>query len=751
MATYKVIGQPTPRAEGPEKVTGNARYTADVRLPGTLWGRSLRSPFPHAKIINIDISRAAEVPGVHAVLTGADLQGTLQGRKLRDTPVLAWDRVRFAGERVAAVAADDADMAKRALALIDVQYEELPPTFDPQEAIREGATLLHPNMLEYAGLPRPGDPIAGGGRIDLLEKPSNVFSRRIIENGDIREGFAQSDLTFEYTFTTPATHQAYLEPHNCLVWIDSEGRVQVWASNKGPFLLREELSSAVGVPPDRILVNHAHIGGDFGGKGSSMDVPLCYFLAQKTGRPVRMVMDYVEELGAGNPRHPSVIKLKTGVMRDGTLVALEGTIIFNAGAYGGFTPMGFLPGAYHLAGCYKIPHTYTEALQVYTNGVPGGHMRGPGEAQVMFAMESNIDCIAREMNIDPFEFRMANLVTSGDTAGSGERYEDIAAKETLQAAAEAADFRAPKPMNVGRGIAMGDRAPGGGETHVVLTLSQDGSAVLHTSVYDQGAGSYTLLRQIVAEETGLDPIDVEVSVWDTATGAFDSGMGASRNTRMVSQAAHEATQEVLQQLYNLATEILGWPTEHLVLTGRNIMRPDTGEDHAWADILTKAGQTVTGHGDFKDMSRSPVTSFAAQIAEVSVDPDTGEVHLLRFVSAHDVGTILDPVGHQGQINGGVIQGVGYALTEQLLAEDGRITNVSFGDYKIPSIMDVPPMETVLLESQSGVGPYAIKGIGENPIGPVAPAIANAIADAIGVRINDLPLTAEKVYWALHRK
>jgi CO/xanthine dehydrogenase Mo-binding subunit len=584
-----------------------------------------------------------------------------------------------------------------------------------------------------------------------LEKPSNVFSRRIIEYGDIHEGFAQSDLTFEYTFTTPATHQAYLEPHNCLVSIDGEGRVQVWASNKAPFLLRKELSAAVGVPVDHILVNHAPIGGDFGGKGSSMDVPLCYFLAQKTGRPVRMVMDYVEELGAGNPRHPSVIRLRTGVTSDGTLVALEGTIIFNAGAYGGFTPMGFLPGAYHLAGSYRIPHTYTEALQVYTNCVPGGHMRGPGEAQVMFAMESNIDCIAREMDIDPFDFRMANLVRNGDTAGSGEQYENIVAQETLQAAAEAADYRAPKPINVGRGIGMGDRAPGGGETHVALTLSQDGSAVLHTSVYDQGAGSYTTLRQIVAEETGLNPEDIEISVWDTATGAFDSGMGASRNTRMVSQAAHEAAQKVLLGICNLATEILGWPAEQLVLTGRNMTRRDTGEDHAWADVLTRAGQTVTGQGDFKDMSRSPVTSFTAQIAEVSVDPETGEVQLLRFVSAHDVGTILHPVGHQGQVNGGVIQGVGYALTEQLLTEDGRITNVTFGDYKIPSIMDIPPMKTVLLESKSGVGPYAIKGIGENPIGPVAPAIANAIADAIGVRINDLPFTAEKVYRALRSK
>ncbi|MBI4203313.1 MAG: molybdopterin-dependent oxidoreductase, partial [Chloroflexi bacterium] len=383
--TYTAIGQPATRADGPEKVTGQARYSADVPLEGCLWGKVLRSPFPHARIVSIDLSRARAVPGVVAVLTGQDMAGVRYGRRLRDVPPLCDDRVRFIGDPVAAVAAEDEDTAQQALALIEVEYEELPAVFDPLEAMQEGATLLHPEVNSYPGLPQP------------LQKPSNVFVTNLYKKGDLEAGFAQADIIIEGTYATPVVHQAYLEPHTCAVWIDPQGRVQVWSSNKAPHALRQQLSDAVGIPRERILLNHAYIGGDFGGKGSPMNAPLCYYLALHTGRPVKMAMDYVEEFMAANPRHASVIKLRTGVKRDGTLTAHQATVVFNSGAYGGFKPGVNLGGGGHAGGAYRIPHVDIQVLMVYTNTVPCGHYRAPGEPQALFAIESHVDVIARRL------------------------------------------------------------------------------------------------------------------------------------------------------------------------------------------------------------------------------------------------------------------------------------------------------------------------------------------------------------------
>ena len=343
---YTTIGQSTPRVEGQAKVTGATQYTADIVLPGILWGRALRSPLPHARIVRMDTSRAQQVPGVHVVLTGADVRGIRYGRRLCDVPVLAQDRVRFIGERVAAVAAADKDAAEEALRLIDVEYEELPVVFDPLEALKEGAPILHPEVNSYLGLPK------------LLEKPSNAFARDTWSKGNLDEGFAQADLIVENTFTVPRQHQAYLETHSCVVWLDDQERVQVWASSKVPYQVKDQLSVALGLPKERICLHPVAIGGDYGGKGSPMDIPLAYFLAVRTGRPVKIVMDYVEELTAGNPRHAAIVQLKTGVKRDGTMVAHQARVVFDSGAYGGFKPVPTvnLGGAAKAGGPYKIPH-----------------------------------------------------------------------------------------------------------------------------------------------------------------------------------------------------------------------------------------------------------------------------------------------------------------------------------------------------------------------------------------------------------
>ena len=736
--SYTTIGQPTPRVEGQAKVTGATQYTADVALPGTLWGRALRSPLPHARIVRIDTSRAQQVPGVHVVLTGADVRGIRYGRRLFDVPVLAEDRVRFAGERVAAVAAPDRDTAEEALALIDIEYEELPAVFDPLAALEEDAPILHPEVNSYIGLPKP------------LDKPSNAFARDTWSKGNIDEGFAQADLVIENTFTVPRQHQAYLEPHSCLVWLDDQGRVQVWASSKVPYLVKEQLAVALRLPKERIRLNPVAIGGDYGGKGSPMDIPLAYFLAVRTGRPVRMVMDYVEELTAGNPRHAAIIQLKTGVKREGTIVAHQARVVFDSGAYGGFKPVPTvnLGGAAKAGGPYQIAHVHIEGMQVYTNTIPGGFMRAPGEPQAVFAIESHIDCIARQLGRDPLDFRLQNLLEAGAETPIGTRYQSIRAKETLEAAVAAAGYHTPKAPNVGRGLAMGERPPAGGESHAAVTLTPDGAVIVHTSIFEPGTGTYTILRQIVAEELHVPIQSIQVQVWDTDGVPFDTGVGGSRVTRVAGQAAYQAAREAAREVCMAAAELLAWPEEALTLRGADIIRQDTGDSHPWAALLQRWGKPVVGSGSVQDMLPSPVTSFTAQVAEVAVDPETGAVQLLRFTTAHDVGRVLNPMDHQGQIEGAVMQGIGYALSEELTVDEGRVTSVSFGDYKIPTIQDIPTLHTAILASESGPGPYNARGIGENPIGPVAPAIANAVADAVGVRIKALPITAEKVHRAL---
>jgi CO/xanthine dehydrogenase Mo-binding subunit len=734
----KVFGQPLARVDGPEKVTGKAKYSADINLPGTLWGKSLRSPYPHARIVSIDTTAAKALPGVHAVLTGDDVRGILYGRRLRDVPVLAWDHVRFAGERVAAVAADDEDIAQAAIDLIEVEYEELPAQLDPLEAMKDGAAFIHPDMMNYVGYPQ------------TPEKPTNVFIHSTWGKGDIDAGFAEADVIVENTFTTPRQHQAYLESHTCVVWIDEDGVAQIWASNKAPYSLRQQMSDFSELPQESFQVNFATIGGDFGGKGSPMEVPVCYYLALKSERPVKMVMDYMDEFMAANPRHASTLQVRTGVKRDGTMVAHHVRGIFDSGAYGAYKPGVNLMGFSHAGGPYRTPNVKVEGIQVYTNNVPCGHMRGPGEPQAAFVMESQLDMVARELGLDPLDVRRKNVVGVGEKDGLGHTFEGINIRETMEAAVETGEYGKPKAPNIGRGIALGDRPPGGGQSTAAVTLNPDGSVLLSTPVFEQGTGTYTLEMQ-VGEELGISIDHIGLEIWRTGTVDFDSGVGGSRVTRIGTQVAYAAAQEVKSELLKVAALQLGVAEDRLSFTDGAVRNRDTGENHAWYELLQKVGRSVTGQAEFQDSSLPPVTAYVAQVAEVSVDPETGQVKLLSLSTAHDVGKIVNPIGHQGQINGGAMQGIGYALMEELVVEDGRVTTLTFGDYKIPTMADLPEMRTVLVESESGVGPYNVKSIGENATIPVAAAIANAVEDAVGVRIKDLPITAEKVYRALQAK
>jgi CO/xanthine dehydrogenase Mo-binding subunit len=739
--SFSAIGQPVPQEEGPDKVSGKALYAADLLLPGMLWGKALRSPYPHANILRIDTTRARTVPGVHAVLTGQDLPDRRVGRLLRDIPVLARDRVLFIGEKVAAVAAETLEAAEESLNLIEVEYEELPAVFDPLEAMKSSAPTLHPNMASYQGLPQPVATIP------------NVFAHNSWSKGNIAEGFRAADRVFEHTFTVQLMHQAYIEPHACVVHIDDTGHAQVWANNKGPFMLRDQLAAVWDMSKEQIRVHPTSIGGDFGGKGSFMDVPLCYYLALHSGRPVKMVMDYVQELMAGNPRHPAIITLKTGVTRDGQILAHQARIVFNSGAYGAFKPRVYIRGADHSGGPYQIPHVHIESSMVYTNNVPCGHMRAPGKPQVAFAMESHMEMMARELGVDPYAFRLRNILQDGDTTPVGEPLQHIRAEATLRKAAEAIGWgRTDKQPHVGRGLAIADQMQGAGQSTASVTIDASGQVNLFMSLWDTGTGAHTIMRQIVAETLTLPTAQVHLVMQDTDAVPFESGPGGTRVTYTSGQAAFGAAKDLRDKLLAVVAEILEGPVENVQLSqGRFALAGNPQRTLSVAEVVAHAiaGTGSPLRGDMSVTSTPPhITSFCAQAAEVEVDPDTGQVTVKKLVTAHDVGTVLNPLTHQGQIEGGTIQGLGYALMEELRIEEGQISTLSLGDYKIPTIKDIPELVTVLLEPGPGPAPYQGKGIGESSNTPVAAAIANAVADAVGVRIMDLPVTAEKVFAAL---
>jgi CO/xanthine dehydrogenase Mo-binding subunit len=725
MMAHRIVGQPLGKLEGIGKVSGQARYSGDVTLPGLIWGKALRSPLPHARILRIDTSRARALPGVLTVLTAQDLPDILVGRRMFDMPMLARDRVRFVGEKLAVVAAVDPDIAEEALALIDVEYEDLPAVFDPVEAIQDGAPILHENPGAYDGAPS--------------ERPHpNVQSVLRFKLGDVEAGFGKADRIFEHTFRTQLDHQGYLEPHAGVVAIDDDRRVQVWASNKMPFRLKELLSHALQLAPEQIRVNLTPIGGDFGGKGSLMDLPLAYHLARVTGRPVKMLMRYAEELMAGNPRHPSVITMRTGVTRDGRILARRVKALFNSGAYAAFKPAPSvnLGGTGMGAGVYRIPNLLIEALCVYSNNIPCGHARSPGEPQMVFAGESHMDMIARELALDPADLRRKNLLRDGDHLANGHHLEHVRASDTLEAALKASHWAEPKggPW-IGRGMAMTHRHIGVGFTNARLRLDSGGTVILSIALPDTGTGAHLVLRQVVAEVLGLPLDQVEIEVANTDDFETDSGVGGSRVTHTGGRAAYHAAEKLKAQIEAEAAK-------HGIAAGSL---------EAIARAAAKDGRTLEASHFYDAKAHAAVTSFTAQVAEVAVDPATGQVTVRHFTTAHDVGTIINPIGHQGQIEGGLVQGLGFALMEELKTEDGRISTLSLGDFKLPTIQDIPPLTTVILQDPVGPGPFNAKAIGEGSISAVAPAVANAVADACGVRILDLPITAEKVFFALREK
>jgi CO/xanthine dehydrogenase Mo-binding subunit len=740
MADFRVVGSAVPRAEGTDKVMGRTLYAADVNLPGTLWGKILRSPHPHARIRRMDVAKAHKVPGVKALVTGEATRGLYIGKQIRDMPVLCWDTVRFVGDRVAAVAAESVEAAEEALALVEVEYQPLPAVFDPLEAMQADAPRLHQDVTAYEGGPK-----------DLLAADvHNGLTRLAWRKGDVDQGFRVADVVLEHTFRIPARHQGYLEPHAAVVAIDNDGRIQVSVSAKNPFGIRSQLAKALRLPEERIRINVVNVGGEFGGKGDASDLPVAYFLARESGRPVKIVMTYAEELTASNPAHPTVITIRSGVKRDGRILARSVRAVHACGAYGALKSNASLATWHYAGGQYRIDNAVFEFLQVYTNTVPGGYYRSPGAVATAFAVDSHTDMIAKELKMDPAEFRLKNFIGEGEEDAVGHPLHHVRFREVLQAALTAADWKKPKTgANYGRGIALSGRHISGGDTGLILTAESDGSFTILSPTIDQGSGTHTILRQLVAEEMRVPIEQVRVVIGDTDVTPRDGGVRASRVTYVAGNAVVQASEKLRQQLLAQAGRMLECSAEEIEFgNARFWLRQDPGQQITLRRVVSQAPEplSVSVYEDYP--YPEDISYICAQVAEVEVDRETGAVRVHRFVSAHDVGTVINPITHQGQIDGATVMGVGQGLMEELVMENGRVTNSNLGDYKMPTARDIPELKTVLVKSTGGVGPLDAKPIGEFANNGPPAAIANAVADAVGVRLFDLPVTAEKIYRAL---
>lgn len=743
MTVTSMVGAVVLRAEGPDKVTGRTRYAADVPCEGLLWGKVLRSPHAHARIRGIDATRARSAPGVKAVVTGREAPHRFMGKQIRDMPVLCWDRVRYAGDRVAAVAAETPDAAEAALGLIEVDYEVLPAVFDPVEATEPGAPLLHDDVGAYPGAPHER----------LAADVRNGLTRLLWTKGDVERGFRDADLTLEHTFRVPGRHQGYLEPHAGLVALDPDGRIRVWASTKDPFRTRRMLADTIGVEEGRVRVHPVNVGGEFGGKGDARDLPIAFFLARESGRPVKIVMTYAEELTACNPDEATVITVRTGVKRDGRIVARRMKAWHAGGAYGALKASASFATWHYAGGLYRVEHAAFEFLQVYTNTTPGGYYRSPGSIPTFFALESHTDLVARDLGMDPGEFRLRNVLQEGEEDAIGKRLTGVKIHPVLTRALDAADWRGSGPgANRGRGVAIYGRHISGGETGVTVSAEADGTLTVLSPTVDQGTGAHTILRQLAAERMQLTLERVRVVTGDTDTAPYDTGARASRVTYTAGQAVEKGCEGLLTKLTACAARMLECdPSDAAYANGRFSLRAEPGQSLSLAQVASRNPdhRTVTIEEDFP--YRDDVTYVCAQVAEVEVDPETGATRVERMVTAHDVGAVINPVAHQGQIDGGVVMGMGQALMEELVLEDGKVANASLGDYKLPTIRDVPRLETVLVESGGGLAPHGAKAIGEFANNSPPAAIANAVADAVGVRIFELPVTAEKVFRGLKER
>lgn len=765
--SLKIVGQSVPRVDAVAKAMGTAVYGVDVRLPNMLTGKLLRAGIPHARIRHIDTSGAWQVPGVRAVITGQDCP-RYHGPQVRDQPALALDRVRYAGEVVAAVAAEDADAAAEAVERIAVDYEELPVVCELDEALAAGAPLLHPDLASYQRAHAPG--------FDLSGVPgTNIAYHFKLRRGDVEAAFAAADLVVEDTFSTPFQQYCHLEPHVTVALHDSAGMLTLWASTMGPHTLRTMLADFLELPLSNVRVITNMVGGAYGGKMYLRAInPAAALLAQRVpNRPVRVAFDREDEFLTAPGRAPARVTVKTAVSRDGTLLARQSTIHWNKGAYVDLGPTIARNAGYASLGPYRIPHARVDSYLVYTNRQPAGAFRALGIPQVAWAGEQQLDRVARELGMSPLQLRQKNLLRDGDISVTGEEMHDIGAGNCLQAVADALAAR-PLPAaapgtRIGRGLSVvlkSTLTPTA--TFAMVKLNYDGSVDVVCAAVEHGQGILTALGQMVAEELAVPFDRVRCVLPDTAVTPFDRSSSSSRTIFTMGNALRAAATDVRTQLVHMAADLMEVAEADLELhDGRVAVCGVPERSLGYQEILNRyygGPANVTGRGEFASkklydtmdtetgQSRRPSVfwMYAAAGAEVEIDTETGECRVRRLITCVDAGQVIHPLGCEQQIAGSALQGLGLTMMEGLQYQEGRVLNPTFLDYKIPSTMDMPELENLTVETPHRDGPFGARGVGEPGVAPVLPAIGNAVYDATGIQMHDLPLRAEAIHQALRK-
>ncbi len=768
MQEYSLIGKAVANVDALPKAKGMTQFTGDITLPGMLHGKILRGWYPHARILNIDLSKAKRLRGVLAVITGRDISYRPYGVVVRDKHAFAVEKIRHIGDEVAGVVAIDADIAEEACELIEVEYEELPAVFDPSEAMQEDAPLIHERLQEYerSAIVRP---VAG----------SNICGHFKLRRGDVDQGFQSADYIFEDEFKTQPISPASIEPLVCIANVDELGSITVWSTTQSPFETRDHIALSLGISFNRIRVIVPPLGGGFGLKMGIKAELACIAMAQHVRKPVKLALTRAEVFTGGSVRLPTVYKIKTGVNKDGTIIARKCTSIYDTGAYANLGPFITWQGMRVGGGPYEIPNIWVDAYTVYTNNIVGGAFRGFGTTQAAWAIESQMDIIAQKLGIDPLELRLRNAVEEGSICPTGQIAHAVGLKECLRSLEEKGNWSQQKQKGgkvSGMGIACFHKPTGTPTSHsAVVQVNPDGSVDLLIGSVDMGQGCNTVFSQMVAEELGIPVEKVRVAPPDTYVTPYTTATTGSRATFCMGNAVKRAAQNAVEELLKVASLALELPVKRLEFKGGKVWIKDSPHEGIPIDELPLGsrlaksteypiiGNPIIGKGHFTSAGKESIMDsetgqaskssafwmYGANLVEVEVIPDSGEVKIKRVLAAHNVGKAINPCLLEGQVIGGVVMGIGATLYEEVVRDKGTILNPSFIDYKIPVVTNTPDeIDCVFIEAPHKEGPYGSVGVGEAVMVGISAAIGNAIYDAIGVRIKELPITREKILNAL---
>ncbi|MER9426167.1 xanthine dehydrogenase family protein molybdopterin-binding subunit [Mesorhizobium sp. M0317] len=737
---FSSVGTRPIRPDGVDKVTGRARYGADFNMAGQLVGRVLRSPHAHAKILKIDTSKAEKLAGVKAVITAADLPDLTDGDAAMYDVLdncMARGKALYDGHAVAAVAAVDARTARQALKLIEVDYELLPHVTDVDEAMKHTAPLIN-------------DAIFTEGLEEKPVKPSNVTKRSQFGHGDVHQGFGHADVIVERSFKTEQTHQGYIEPHACVASVSSDGTADLWVCTQGHFVYRQHCAQLLGLEASKLRVTSSEIGGGFGGKTHVWAEPVALALSRKAGRPVKLVMTRDEVFRASGPTSATSIDVKIGARKDGTITAAEATLRYTSGPYAGTWAE---IGAMTAFACYKLDNVKTVGFEVLVNRPKTAAYRAPSAPMAAFAVESAVDELAKELGIDPVEFRIKNAAQEGTRSSYGPVYGPIGIGPTLEAAKTHPHMKAPLGKNQGRGMACGFWFNFGGQTCVDLNIGMDGSVSLAVGTVDVG-GSRASLSLVAAEELGIDYAQLKAVVADTSSLGYNDMTDGSRGTFSSSMATISAARNAIKilreraaQTWDIPVDDVVWENGHAIAKGEKYGNLAALSLKEIAAASGKTGGPIAGHSEL--VADGAGVSFATHICDIEVDPDTGSTRVIRYTVIQDAGKAVHPTYVEGQYQGGAAQGIGWALNEEYIyGKDGRLQNAGFLDYRIPVCSDLPMIDTQILEIPNPNHPYGVRGVGETSIVPPLAAIANAVSNAAGVRMTHIPMSPPRVLAAI---